>query len=127
MPHLDSHIFIVDDDEAVRDSLCIMLGTTYPNVTGFATGHEFLMGHRRKSRNCLVIDIHMPGMTGLDVVDELAERNAKMPAILMTGRVDSVLRARAIESGAYTLLDKPIDYDELTAAIDKVLASAWLH
>jgi two-component system, LuxR family, response regulator FixJ len=127
MTHADSQIFVVDDDDAVRDSLCVMLGTTYPNVSGFASGHEFLTDYRRRTRNCLIIDIHMPGMTGLDVIGRLADLGIKVPAILMTGRADSALRARAIESRAYTLLDKPVDFFELTSAIDKALESAWLH
>ncbi len=120
-------ILVVDDDDAVRDSLCMMLRTTYPIVRGYASGLVFLKEHELMERNCLIIDIHMPEITGIDVIDRLAEQNRRIPAILMTGRVDSVLRAQAIESGAYTLLDKPIDFDELTAAIERVFATPLLH
>ncbi len=127
MMRKDCQIFVVDDDDAVRDSLCVMLRTSYPNVVAYASGPEFLSGHQLRHRNCLIIDIHMPNMTGIDVVDRLAGMNVRIPAILMTGRVDSVLRAQAVESGAYVLLDKPIDFNELTIAIDRAFATSKLH
>ena len=123
----DHQIFVVDDDEAVRDSLCLMLRTAYPIVRPYASGLAFLNDHRLMARNCLVIDVHMPDMTGFDVIERLADRKERVPAILMTGRADSMLRAQAIELGAHTLIDKPIDFDELTAFIDRVLTSPHLH
>lgn len=120
-------IFVVDDDDAVRDSLCIMLSTAYPRVTGYSSGQQFLSSFRRQHRNCLVIDIHMPEMTGLDVIDRLAEMKARIPTVLMTGRIDSTLRTRAIASGVHTLLDKPVEYSELINAINAALANPLLH
>lgn len=127
MTRHDCQIFVVDDDDAVRDSLCLMLRTSYQNVVGFSSGPAFLSGHQLRQRNCLVIDIHMPEMTGIDVIDRLAEMHVRIPAILMTGRIDSTLRTQAIESGAYVLLDKPIEFDELTSAIDGAFATSRLH
>ncbi len=127
MTRHDCQIFVVDDDDAVRDSLCLMLRTSYQNVIGYASGPEFLSGHQLRQRNCLIIDIHMPEMTGIDVIDRLAEMHVRIPAILMTGRIDSTLRAQALESGAYVLLDKPIEFDELTSAIDGAFATSRLH
>ncbi len=123
----DFQIFVVDDDDAVRDSLCLMLRTTYPAVRGYASGLAFLEDHQLMRRNCLIIDIHMPDITGVEVIDRLARQNQYIPAILMTGRVDSSLRAQAAQSGALALLDKPIDFDDLTAAIDRALAVVRLH
>lgn len=120
-------IFVVDDDDAVRDSLCLMLRTTYPIVRGYASGLAFLEDHHLLPRNCLIIDIHLPDITGIDVISRLAQQKKRIPTILMTGRVDSTLRAQAIGSGAYKLLDKPLDFDELVATIDQVLATAILH
>jgi two-component system, LuxR family, response regulator FixJ len=123
----DCQIFVVDDDDAVRDSLCLMLRTTYPNVAGYSSGPEFLANHQLRRRNCLIIDIHMPELSGIDVVGRLSEMHVRIPTILMTGRVDSTLRSQAIGSGAYVLLDKPIDFDALNSAIEQALATPSLH
>ena len=122
-----SEIFVVDDDDAVRDSLCIMLATAYPSVTGYASGERFRAEFRPQPRNCLVIDIHMPEMTGLDVIDRLAAMKTRIPSVLLTGRIDSALRARAIASGVHRLLDKPVDYSELVSAINAAMTNPLLH
>lgn len=122
-----TEIFVVDDDDAVRDSLCIMLSTAFPRVSGYSSGKQFLDEFRPRDRNCLVIDIHMPEMTGLEVIERLAETRKRLPAVLLTGRVDSTLRARAIASGVHKLLDKPVDYNELVGAIKAALADPSLH
>jgi two-component system, LuxR family, response regulator FixJ len=117
----DYKILIVDDDDAVRDSLLTVLSTVYLNVEGFASGPEFLASVVPAKRNCLVLDIHMPEMTGMDVMQEMTVRNLYFPTILITGRSDSAMRASAKSFGAIALLDKPLDHNRLISAIEEGL------
>jgi FixJ family two-component response regulator len=117
----DYKIHIVDDDDAVRDSLLTVLGTVYSNVESFASGSEFLASVVPARRNCLVLDIHMPEMSGLDVMQEMTARNLHFPTILITGRSDSAMRASAENFGVIALLDKPLDHNRLISAIEEGL------
>jgi two-component system response regulator FixJ len=111
-------ILVTDDDDAVRDSLRMVLGAIYGEVHGFESGAELLGAVHNYSGSCLILDIHMPDMTGLEVMERLADRKLRIPTILMTGRVDSHLRSKAETYGAVALLDKPLDHDMLIAAIE---------
>jgi two-component system response regulator FixJ len=113
----DCQIFVVDDDDAVRDSLCVMLRTAYPYVDGYASGAGFLKHHRPRRRNCLIIDFHMPEMNGVEVLDELRSSTVQIPVIMLTGRGSAELRLDAIAAGATAVLDKPVEFDVLMAAI----------
>jgi FixJ family two-component response regulator len=111
-------ILIADDDDAVRDSLKLVLGTLYDDVRDFSSGAELLEVVEDYLNSCLILDIHMPDMSGLDVIEALADRELRIPTILMTGRTDSHLRSRAETYGVVALLDKPLEHDKLISAIE---------
>ena len=116
-PTKDS-IVIVDDDDAARDSLQTLLEVQGFSVESFETCEEFLRSAAVHKEGCLVLDVHLPGMSGLELMDELNSRRIKLRTILVTGRNDKSIQERATALGAVTLLEKPIDFDALMAAID---------
>jgi len=111
-------IFVVDDDDGVRDSLKALLETRHFSVVDFESGEAFLQGSNDTATGCLILDIHMPGMSGLDVLRTLRTQGDLLPVILVTGRRDAAAKAQAEALGALTLLDKPISSPALFAAID---------
>ena len=124
MPLLHSHappseipkpICIVDDDEPVADSLQALLETFGFNVQSYGSGSEFLADERQ------LIDQHMPGTSGLDVVDNLRRRGIQIPTILISGRLDASIRERATRLGVRELLDKPVPAGRLIQAIRAIL------
>ena len=114
-------IFVADDDDAVRDSLCIILESAGFGVRAFASGDALLAAGDPNQAACLVVDVHMPGASGLDVQQTLAARGVDVPIIVISGMGDAELAARALESGAADYLDKPIGRHALLASIDRAL------
>jgi FixJ family two-component response regulator len=114
-------IYVVDDDEMVRDSLKALLESHHFRVHDFDSAAAFLNHADSTRRACLVLDIHMPGMTGLELLRILRQRSRAIPTILITGRTDSAARAQAHALGAIALLDKPLAYPELFSAIEQAL------
>ena len=108
-PYEQSHeaIYIVDDDEAVADSLKSLLETFGFEVRCYTSGADFLVDYTRRSAGCLVIDHHMPGMNGLDVVDQLQKRGVGVPTILISGRLDTNIRERASRLEVTNVIEKP--------------------
>jgi FixJ family two-component response regulator len=86
----DTTVFLVDDDAAVRDSLKLLLETHGLVVKDFDSGKALLQDHMPRAVDCLVCDIHMPVMSGIDLIETLARRGVSRPTILITGRVDAV-------------------------------------
>ncbi len=117
----DTTIFLVDDDTAVRDSLKLLLETHGLAVRDFASGAQLLQESAPRPGDCLVCDVHMPVMSGLEIVETLTRRGIASPAILITGRADEALRRRARAAGAFLLIEKPFDGDLLVDAIDRAL------
>lgn len=115
-------IFLVDDDEFVRDSLRALLETRHFKVEDFASGRDFLKERGSEPDGCLVLDVHMPGMTGLELLKELRNRRDTTPVILMTGRRDRDVELQAMALGVVALLDKPIPHASFFAAVDQALA-----
>jgi len=113
-------IVVVDDDEAVRDSVGILLETHGLRVRDFASASEFLCSDVYKIMSCLLIDYHMPDMTGLEVVEELGRMGRTHPTILITGLADEEMIQRALAAGIMAILEKPPPDDVL---IDTVLAA----
>jgi FixJ family two-component response regulator len=100
-------ICIVDDDESVADSLKVLLEIFGFDVQSYRSGADFLADDRCRTAGCLVIDQHMPGMNGLDVVDCLQREGIRLPTILISGRLDANTKERAANLGVTKIIDKP--------------------
>ncbi len=117
----DTTVFLVDNDAAVRDSLKLLLETHGLVVKDFDSGKALLQDHLPRAADCLVCDIHMPVMSGIDLIETLARRGVSRPTILITGRADAALRQRAQAAGAFLVLEKPFDGAQLIDAIDRAV------
>ena len=115
-------IYIVDDDEAVTDSLHALLETFGFKVQSYGSGTEFLADEQNRAAGCLLIDQHMPGASGLDVVASLRKEGVQIPTILISGRLDPSTRERATRLGVRELFDKPVAVSRLIQAIRTMLA-----
>ncbi len=100
-------VHVVDDDEAVRESAAILLESAGYEVATHASGVAFLEGLEGAAPGCLLLDIHMPGMTGLQVQVELKARKMTWPVIVLTGQGDIGIAVQAMKNGAFEFLEKP--------------------
>ena len=114
-------VFVVDDDEAVRGSLKLLLKTLGLPVQTYASAQEFLDGFDPRRSGCLVLDIRMPGMSGLELQEELNSRGAMLPIIFITGHGDVPMAVEAMQRGAMDFLQKPFRDQELLDRINKAL------
>ncbi|RAV68084.1 response regulator transcription factor, partial [Aerococcus mictus] len=117
-------VCVVDDDAAVRDSMRVLLESHGLRVREYASARAFLGDTLNENADCLLLDHHMPEMNGLELLEILRSRKVATAAIVITGRSDNTLRARAIRAGALACLDKPVDEDELFHSIDKAFSQA---
>ena len=116
-------IFIVDDDDAVRDSLRALLESYGFEVEDFASGSEFLAHYTSGFRGCLLLDMHLPAMGGLDILTRLRnEMQSDMPVVMITGRSDKLSKERLLAAGATSHFEKPLDSDRLVATIQALTA-----
>jgi FixJ family two-component response regulator len=113
-------VVVVDDDESVRESLPDLLREFGFAAQAFSSAEEFLTSDEMSQTGCLVLDVVMPGMTGLELQKELKVRGQKTPVIFITAQKDEGLRARALEQGAVGLLVKPFSDTALLAALRAV-------
>jgi two-component system response regulator FixJ len=116
-------IFVVDDDDAVRDSLRLLLESHGMAVEDYPSTAEFARRYRPRPRQCLILDQHLPGATGLDFLSSLDGARLPVPVILLTGRADDALRARAAELGVSAFLEKPVGDTALLSAIERALGT----
>jgi FixJ family two-component response regulator len=114
-------VFLVDDDEFVRESLAALLQAYHFKVEAFSSGRDFLAGRNGHPDGCLLLDIHMPGLSGLDVLKTLRTEQQATPVILITGRRDRAIEEQAKALGAIALLDKPVPRATLLAALRQAL------
>src|SRR5262245_12666688 len=114
-------VFVVDDDASIRDSLRDLLGSTGLNVQTFASAREFLTSPRPDAVSCLVLDVQLPGLSGLDLQQELAKLNARIPIIFVTGYGDIPTSVRAIKAGAIEFLTKPFRDQDLLNAVEQAI------
>jgi FixJ family two-component response regulator len=109
-------VFVVDDDAAMREALSYLFQSVGLRVKTFASASEFLQGERPNCPSCLVLDVRLPGASGLDIQSDLAEANIEIPIIFMTGHGDIPMTVRAMKAGAVEFLTKPFrDQDMLDA------------
>lgn len=116
-------VFVVDDDDGVRTSLGILLDSAGYLAVPFASATEFLAQYDPARPGCLVLDMRMPGMTGMELLQELAQRGAFLPVIFITGHGDVPLAVAAMKSGAFDFLQKPFSPKDLLARIERALAA----
>lgn len=111
-------VHIVDDEEAIRRSASFMLKTSGYAVETWATGVAFLKEIRHIPQGCVLLDVRMPEMDGLDVQQALLERGVTMPVIILTGHADVSIAVRAMKAGAVDFLEKPFEKAVLISAIE---------
>jgi FixJ family two-component response regulator len=122
----DSTVFVVDDDGAVRDALVWLLHSAGLQVEAYATAEDFLLRYDRLRRGCLVLDVHLPGMDGFALRDELADRGSTLPVIFVSADVRVTSAERARRAGALDFLPKPFDDELLLSLIQHALQIAGL-
>ena len=115
-------VFVVDDDESVRSSLRFLLRTAALESRAFGSAAEFLRSYDPAQPGCLVLDVRMPGMSGLELQLELNLRGAIIPVIFITGHGDIPMAVEAMRHGAHDFLQKPFRDDDLIERIQRALA-----
>ena len=116
-------VFIVDDDAAVCDSLALLLGLHGFRAQSFPNAEAFLQRLDPTWRGCLLLDLRMAGMSGLELQATLAERGIALPIIIVTAHGDVATTRHALKAGAFDFVEKPIDAEHLLAVIGKAIAS----
>jgi len=118
-----SMVFVVDDDESVRKALKRLIKSVGLNVETFATAQEFLFREKYEGPSCLVLDVRMPGLSGLDLQQELTKADLTLPIIFITGHGNVPMSVRAMKAGAVDFLEKPFEdqvlLDLIQHAIEK--------
>lgn len=114
-------VFVVDDDEAVRDSARILLASVGLRSQTFKTAHQFLLNTRPDVPSCLVLDVRLPEISGLDFQRELIEAGVSIPVIFITGHADIPMSVQAMKAGAVEFLTKPFRDQELLDSIQRAI------
>jgi FixJ family two-component response regulator len=117
----DPIVFVVDDDEPVRDSLKMLLTAAGLRVETYPSAASFLKSYVPTYSGCLVLDIRMPGMSGLALQDELHKRRISLPILFLTGHADVPMAVRALKQGAFDFIEKPLDSQRLVLAVMNAL------
>jgi FixJ family two-component response regulator len=118
---MDETVFLVDDDVSVREGLAELVESLGLPVRAFVSAQDFLAHIREEAVGCLVLDVYMPGMTGLDLQRELKAKNVHLPIIFLTGHGDIPMTVHALKSGAVHFLTKPVREQELIEVIRQAL------
>jgi two-component system, LuxR family, response regulator FixJ len=120
-------VFIVDDDSGVRSSIRILLKSVGISTTAFASAKEFLAAYDQSQPGCLVLDIRMPGMSGMELQLELNRLGAVIPVVFITGHGDVPMAVEAMQQGAFDFLQKPFRDQDLIHRIQKALERDAAH
>jgi FixJ family two-component response regulator len=121
MSDVDAMVFVIDDDESMREALKSLIRSVGLRVQTFASAQEFLESRRPDVAACLILDVRMPGLSGLDLQRDLVERNLHIPIIFITGHGDIPMSVRAMKAGAVEFLTKPFRDQDLLDAIQQAL------
>lgn len=111
-------VHLVDDDEAIRRSASFMLRTSGFVVKTYASGQELLAVGKQLEAGCILLDVRMPGMDGLEVQQALLEQGTRLPVVVMTGHGDVSVAVQAMKAGAVDFLEKPFEKGQLMIALD---------
>ncbi len=114
-------IFIVDDDPSVRESTELMLKSVGFNVKTFVSAQDFLNANLQEGLGCLILDVRMPGMSGLDLQEKLVSAKTPLPVIFITGHGTVPMSVRAMKAGAVDFLQKPFEEQDLLDAINRAI------
>jgi FixJ family two-component response regulator len=114
-------ISVIDDDESFRTALVLLLRSLGYEARGFASAVEFINRGGERSCDCIISDFHMPSMSGLDLIQLLNSRGSTVPVIMITGRTEPGLEAKAAAGGAICLLTKPLEQDALVGYLERIL------
>lgn len=110
-------VYVIDDDEAVRDALRMLLRAAGMHVEIFSSATAFLKDYRSSGHDCLILDVRMPGMSGLTLQEELYKRRIQIPIIFLTGHADVSIAVQALKKGAFDFIEKPLDSQRLVLAV----------
>ncbi|MCB1785750.1 MAG: response regulator transcription factor [Chromatiaceae bacterium] len=121
-PIAKSTVFVVDDDQAMRNSLKWLIESVGMLVESFSSADDFLAQYQPGRAGCLVLDVRMPGMSGLDLQDYLVQKNIRIPAVIITGHGDVPMAVRAMKAGAIDFIEKPFNDEALLDAIRRAIA-----
>jgi two-component system response regulator FixJ len=124
MPDIEPLVYIADDEAAIRDSLAMLLRSVGLASTAFADARDFLAAYRGRSHACLVADVRMPGMSGIELLEALRARGAALPVIIVTGHGDIAMAVRAMKIGAADFIEKPFHDQTLLDAVHRALAQS---
>jgi FixJ family two-component response regulator len=119
-------VYVVDDDVSAREGVARLICSAGLNAKTFASGEEFLAAARSKVPGCLILDVNLPGLNGLDLQQEIAESDAEIPIIFLTGYGDIPMTVHAVKAGAANFLTKPVDDEELLKAVRQALERSRL-
>ena len=117
-------VFIVDDDPAMRDSLSWLLQSEGLSVATYATAEAFLDTYDPSQPGCLVLDVSLPGMSGLELQDALRARGITLPVVIVTGYGEAATKARALRAGALDFIEKPLSVELLLGRIRQAFETA---
>jgi FixJ family two-component response regulator len=117
----DGTVFLIDDDPSIRDSLSLLLSLKGIRTQLFATAETFIETYRPEWHGCVLTDLRMPGMTGLELQAALLERRLEVPVVVLTAHGDVATARAALKNGAFDFLEKPIDDDMLLDVLRNAL------
>ena len=114
-------VFVVDDDAAVRDALSLLISLKGLRVSTFSCAEDFLAIYEPRWRGCLLADLQMPGMSGLELQHQLTERGLTLPVVMLTAHGDVATARAALKNGAVDFLEKPVDDDVLIDVLQNAI------
>ncbi|MET0544016.1 MAG: response regulator [Variovorax sp.] len=114
-------VHVIEDDESVRTSLLRLIKAAGLEVRGYGSADEFLANLPERGAGCLLLDVNLPGASGLELQDALPSRGVSLPIVFITGQPDAGARARAMRAGAVDYLSKPADRTTLLGAVARAL------
>jgi FixJ family two-component response regulator len=122
MKEPDPIVFVIDDDALIRDGIHSLIKSIGLRVETFASAQDFMLAKRPDAPACLILDVRMPGLNGLDLQRKLSEANIYIPIIFITGHGDIPMSVRAMKEGALEFLTKPVRGQDLLDAVQKAVA-----